>query len=121
VVEWGASGTGSGQFESPVVLDTDADGNLYAADSGNNRLQKFAPDGGTPLGAPLWTTGIFGDGNGQFSFPIDVTIDPTGNIYVADMNNHRIQKFSSTPPMRPVAVLASTWGRLKTLYGDSSR
>jgi hypothetical protein len=33
-----------------------------------------------------------------------------------DTNNHRLQKFAVAPPMRPVAVQNSTWGRLKTLY-----
>lgn len=37
-----------------------------------------------------------GTGNGQFQYPTGVAIDASGNIFVADLNNHRIQKFSST-------------------------
>ena len=40
--------------------------------------------------------GSSGSGNGQFSFPRGVTIDSAGNIFVADQNNHRVQKFDSS-------------------------
>src|SRR5207245_7928086 len=43
----------------------------------------------------LGTTGIFGSDNSHFNFPTGVAVDPSGNIYVADVNNHRIQKFNS--------------------------
>jgi DNA-binding beta-propeller fold protein YncE len=39
--------------------------------------------------------GSFGTGDGEFNFPGDVAVDDNGNIYVADMNNSRIQKFDS--------------------------
>jgi tetratricopeptide (TPR) repeat protein/sugar lactone lactonase YvrE len=37
-----------------------------------------------------------GSGNGQFNGPEAVTVDSSGNIYVADKSNHRIQKFNSS-------------------------
>jgi sugar lactone lactonase YvrE len=40
--------------------------------------------------------GTSGSGNGQFSSPEGVAIDSSSNVYIADMSNHRIQKFSST-------------------------
>jgi sugar lactone lactonase YvrE len=39
------------------------------------------------------TSGIY---DGQFSAPYGVAVDDCGNVYVADTNNHRIQKFTST-------------------------
>jgi DNA-binding beta-propeller fold protein YncE len=39
--------------------------------------------------------GSFGTGDGQFDSPRGVATDATGNVYVADYNNHRIQKFTS--------------------------
>ncbi len=39
--------------------------------------------------------GTQGSGDGEFSLPTDVAVDSSGNAYVADFNNHRIQKFTS--------------------------
>ncbi len=39
--------------------------------------------------------GSHGTGNGQFEYPVDLTIDNSGNIYVADDHNMRVQKFTS--------------------------
>jgi sugar lactone lactonase YvrE len=40
--------------------------------------------------------GTSGTGNGQFSWPFDVAVDSSGNIYVSDSPNNRVQKFSSS-------------------------
>jgi DNA-binding beta-propeller fold protein YncE len=66
----------------------DQDGNLYVADSGNNRIQKFDRDGRF-----LAEVGGTGTADGQFSEPWGVAVDAQGNVYVADTWNHRIQKF----------------------------
>jgi tripartite motif-containing protein 71 len=39
--------------------------------------------------------GSQGEGDGQFHFPTDVALDSSDNVYVADTNNNRIQKFDS--------------------------
>jgi hypothetical protein len=57
-----------------------------------------------------------GDKDGFMNFPTDVAVNATGDVFVADTNNHRIQKFTTSGPFHPVAVQNSTWGRLKTLY-----
>lgn len=42
------------------------------------------------------TFGSFGSGNGEFQYPFDVAVNPdSGNVYVADTDNHRIQEFNS--------------------------
>jgi len=88
---WGSRGAGPGQFISPFGIALDGQGNLYVADSGNNRIQKLSVNGGRPLGQ----FGTKGTGPGQFNNPVGVAIDQQGNIYVADRGNHRIQKLSS--------------------------
>ena len=86
----GKPGAGRGQFSSPAGVAVDREGNLYVADSGNNRIQKFDGDGHF-----LGTFGTGGGNNGQFNEPWGVAVDGEGNIYVADTWNHRIQKFDS--------------------------
>ena len=39
--------------------------------------------------------GEFGEAPGQFKYPAMITVDNSGNIYVVDQHNHRIQKFNS--------------------------
>ena len=41
VLEWGSNGAGNGQFGGAHGIEVDANGNVYVADTGNNRIQKF--------------------------------------------------------------------------------
>ncbi len=43
----------------------------------------------------LFSWGSFGNADGQFSSPIGIAADSSGNIYVVDNKNHRVQKFTS--------------------------
>ena len=45
VREWGSAGNGDGQFSGPHGIVVDAHGKIFVADTGNNRIQKFASDG----------------------------------------------------------------------------
>jgi len=87
--QFGSAGSGLGQLAWPLGTATDHEGNLYVADSNNNRIQKFSP-----AGAPLAAFGSQGLGDGQLYGPADVALDSTGNVYVVDGNNSRIEKFS---------------------------
>jgi sugar lactone lactonase YvrE len=64
---------------------------LVVADSGLNRID-FYSLAGTYLGQ----FGMFGTTNGKFRTPRDTAVDASSNIYVADAENSRIQKFDST-------------------------
>ena len=55
--------------------------------------------------------GLFGSATGQFDQPRGVGFDSVGDVYVADGENNRIQKFSFLVPVEPI-----TWGKLKTTY-----
>jgi uncharacterized protein (TIGR03437 family) len=87
----------SAQLNSPFSVAVDAPGNLYIADSNNNRVRKVANG--------VITT-IAGNGFGGFSgdngpatsaqfFPVGVAVDSSGNLYISDTYNQRIRKVAS--------------------------
>src|SRR3990172_6837842 len=88
--KFGTDGSGDGEFADPQGVAVDSTGNIYVADTDNDRIQKFNSNGNFIL-----TFGTLGFGNGQFDGPQGVAVDSTGNIYVADTINNRIQKFNS--------------------------
>lgn len=65
---------------------------IVVADTGLNKIEFYDPVSGRKLGE----FGSYGTGRGQFDTPRDLGIDSSSNIYVADANNNRIQKFDRT-------------------------
>jgi tripartite motif-containing protein 71 len=86
----GSSGSSDGQFISPRDVAVDSSGNVFVADTGNHRIQKFDKNGKL-----LANWGSEGRGDGQFIFPYSISLDSSGNVYVGDANNLRIQKFDN--------------------------
>ena len=81
--------TSPGDFSKPTGVAVDAEGNLYVADTMNNRIEIFDADGQF-----ISTFGKNGDGPGYFSRPKGVAIDGDGHIWVADGVQDRVQVFN---------------------------
>lgn len=114
VMGWGGPGTAPGQFQAPIGIAADASGNVYVADHDNDRIQKFHVQQTTGgWDAQVVTTwGGPGSANGQFDGPYGVTLDPAGNVWVADGRNHRLQKFD------PNGKFLSAFGSYGTANGQ---
>jgi DNA-binding beta-propeller fold protein YncE len=143
---WGTSGTQPGQFKRPYGVAVDPSGNVYVADSDNERIQEFNGAGSSLLhiygdktpanggsgdlfqlrrvavangqvyAADLWgwhidrftacatsscptpaqtyPTPVAGPATGSFNEPSGLAFDGSGNLYVADSVNQRIQPFT---------------------------
>jgi NHL repeat len=83
----GGKGTDNGQFDSPTGIAVDNKGNIFVADTGNGRIEKFSP-----TGVFLNSVGRQGTGYGQLGAPNGIAIDKANNIYVADAGNHVLEK-----------------------------
>ena len=86
-------GTDPGEFDCPEGIAVGADGTVWVADFGNNRIQVREPDGRWRVagGKAGGGAGARGSGAGEFSYPNDIAVDGNGAVWVADTFNHRIQ------------------------------
>lgn len=86
---YGSNGTGAGQFQS--VRDIlYSSGYLYVTDIGRYKVIKYSV-----AGSYITEWGGNGSADGKFNYPWGIDADSSGNIWVADRNNERIQKFNS--------------------------
>jgi tripartite motif-containing protein 71 len=86
----GSAGSGDGQFNDPEGIAVDSSGNIYVADSGNERVEVFDKNG-----VYQSQFGTRGSGNGQFQYPSSIAFGAGGKIYVTDTGNNRVQVFDS--------------------------
>ena len=90
----------SAQLSGPTGLRVDASGNIYVADTQNQRIRKISPQGNIVTVAGNGQAGFSGDGgpatSASLTLPGDVAIDATGNIIVADSANFRIRSVSAS-------------------------
>ena len=88
----------SASIYRPYGLAVDAAGNLYIADNGNNRVRRVGTNGIITTIAGTGTAGSAGDGglatSAQLSHPAGVTLDSSGDIFIADYGNSRIREIT---------------------------
>src|SRR5207302_3159470 len=109
-----ANGTGAGaQFNEPNGVAADTSGNVYVADAANHIIRKIDSAGNvTTLAGSAGNPGSADGtaGTAQFNFPSAVAADTSGNVYVADTNNHTIRKIDSGGNVSTLAGLAGNPG-----------
>jgi streptogramin lyase len=96
-------------FDHPGGLTVDGAGNLYVADTGNSTIRRISPDGLVTTVAGLPTIAGLEDGTGTnalFNHPQAVTLDGSGNLYVADTGNASIRKIDATGIVSTLSLIA---------------
>jgi len=111
----------SAELNAPAGVATDASGNVYIADTGNNVVRKVS-GGNITLFAGSYAAGYSGDGGlataAKLNFPVSLTVDGSTNVFIADENNGAIRKVAggtittAFPFASPQSVAVDSGGNL---------
>ncbi len=109
----GYSGDGGSATSAYIAFPSKAvaapNGDIYIADSANNRIRRISSSGIITTVAGTGQAGFSGDSASataiQLSFPRDIAVDPNGNVFIADTNNTRIRRLT---PQGAIATVAGS-------------
>ena len=95
------------QLDDPTGVAVDGAGSLYIADAANHRIRKVDSTGTITTIAGTGEQGFGGNGGpatqAPLNYPYGVAVDGAGNLYIADVGNHRIRKVDSTGTITTIA------------------
>lgn len=95
------------QLFYPAGLAVDTAGNLYIADQGNHRIRRLSPDGALARFAGTGEPGYGGSGglaiSAKLRDPYGLAFDAAGNLYVAELGNHRVRRIGTDGIIHDVA------------------
>ncbi len=120
--------TGASALTAPRGLALDGSGNLWVADSGNNRVVMFSSavtgsSTDTPalyLGQPDASTTTAGTSQLVMSNPGGVAVDSSGNLFVADTDNNRVLRFTSAVSLSTGAPASAVLGQINWLANNAT-
>lgn len=94
-------------LNTPTGIAVDTAGNVFFSDSANNRVRRIGTDGKISTFAGNGNAASGGDGgpsiHASINSPQGLALDSAGNLYIADMNGHRIRKVDASGIITTVA------------------
>jgi len=106
IMTFGTGGSGDYRFSYPDGVAVAGDGTILVADTGNHCIKLYRPASfyeDPPQFLTKWgSSGSCGDGD--LCYPVSIATDGSGNVFVGNQNNHRVQKFTGN------GGFISTWG-----------
>ncbi|MEV0123718.1 RICIN domain-containing protein [Streptomyces sp. NPDC050703] len=95
------------ELNCPYGVAVDSTGNLFIADTDNQRVRQVTPDGRIVTLAGTGTPGFSGDGGpaaaARLNSPYGVAVDGVGDLYITDAENHRVRRVAEDGTISTVA------------------